>query len=182
MAFLAAALPAIGAIATVAGTGIQIAGQLQGGAYQAQVARNNASIAREDASYERVVGMDQAGISSMKGAAKSGAIKATQAANGVDVNSGSAVAVQAGEREADTLDAETILNNSELSAYGYTTQAKNFEAEAQQDQTSSVFNALGTLASGAGQLASKWGTPGGAGTPKVDTPAATPRWGWGSVG
>ncbi len=175
MAFLAAALPAIGTVATLAGTGLKVAGQLQGGAYQAQVARNNAKIATQNAEYERVVGQDRAAISSMKGAQKSGAVKAAQSANGVDVNSGSAVDVQAGEREADTLDTETILNDSELAAYGYTTQAKNFEGQADQEESSATFDALGTLASSAGQLASKWGPPGG--TPKTDAP----RWGWGEI-
>lgn len=175
MAFLAAALPVIGTVASIAGTGIQVAGKLQQGAYQAQVARNNAKTATADADYEHIVGQDQAAISSMKGAEKSGALKAAQGANGVDVNSGSAVDVQAGEREADTLDAETILSNHELSAYGYTTQAQQFEDQANQDETGADFDALGTLASGAGQLASKWGM--------VNTPPAdTPRWGWSSLG
>jgi len=160
MAFLAAAAPIIGTIATVAGTGIAAAGALEGGAYAAQVARNNKTLALQNADYARNAGQAQAAITSMKGAAKSGALKAGQAASGVDVNTGSAVDVQAGEREADTLDAETVLTNAELQAYGYTTQAANFEAEAQQDETASMFDALGTIASGVGSVASKWGTPG----------------------
>ncbi len=166
MAFLAAAAPMIGTIATVAGTGLSAANYLQQGAYGAQVARNNAETARRNADYARTAGMAQASIASMKGAEKLASLKADQAASGVDVNSGSFVDVQGGQREADALDAETVLTNAELSAYGYSTQARDFEAEAVQTETASWFDALGSLASGASSLAGKWGT-GGDSKPKI---------------
>ena len=66
----------------------------------------------------------------MKSAAASGRLKAGQAANGVDVNSGSAVAVQSGQRKAGLLDTATVANNAELQAYGYRSQAAGFNAQA----------------------------------------------------
>ena len=43
--------------------------------------------------------------------------KTAQAANNIDVNTGSAVDVRASEREADVLDTATVLSNAELEAY-----------------------------------------------------------------
>ena len=81
------------------------------------------------------------------------------AANGVDVNTGSAVGVEAGERETSNLDAETVLNNAELTAYGYTTQASNFNAQAQQDVIGGDIGAAGSLLSNASSIGFKWSTP-----------------------
>jgi hypothetical protein len=52
------------------------------------------------------------------------------AANNVDVNSGSAVAVQEGQREVSQLNTETVLNNANLAAYGYRNQAQAFTEQA----------------------------------------------------
>ena len=48
-----------------------------------------------------------------KGAAEGAKVKTAQAANNVDVNIGSAVNVQASERETNVLNTETVLNNAE---------------------------------------------------------------------
>lgn len=98
--------------------------------YQAQVARNNATISRQNAEYAGQAGQEAAMVKSLEGAAAGGHIKASQAANGVDVNSGSAVTVQQSQREASKLDTLTTENNALLEAYGYKSQATNFEAQA----------------------------------------------------
>lgn len=155
MTFLAAAAPLLSAI----GAGVSAVGTLENGMYQGQVAQNNALIAKQNAQYATEAGQEQAAITSMKGAAKSASVKAGLAANGVDVNSGSAVDVEAGERETNELDTETVFNNAELQAYGYTTQANNDEAQAQQDQTGAIFGAAGSLLSNASSIGGKWGQP-----------------------
>ncbi len=143
----------------MAGAGVQAAGSLQQGAYQGQVGRNNAIIATQNADYARAAGSEQAAISSMKGAAKGAAIKTSQAANGIDVNTGSAVDVQASQRMTDQLDAETVLNNAELQAYGYTTQATNFQAQAQQDETAGFYGAASGLLGSASSIGGRWNQP-----------------------
>lgn len=157
MAFLAPILPAL----ALAGTAVSAVGSLQSGFYSAQVAENNAKIATQNAGYARESGQQQAAVTSMKGAAKVAHVKASQAASGIDVNTGSAVDVQAGEREVAKLDADTVLNNAELQAYGYTTQATSFKAQAEQDKTAAIIGATGDLLSGASSLDMKWGTPTG---------------------
>lgn len=130
------------------------------GTYQAAVASNNALIAEQNADYAIKAGQQQAATESMKGAATVGAIKSAQAASGVDVNTGSAVDVQESERLRSALDTQTVMHNAQLKAYGYRTQATNFEAEAglrtaegDAAKSASRTKALSTLLSGASSTA-----------------------------
>lgn len=161
-------------VAGVAGAGMTAAGTLSSGfaasnaaSYQAQVARNNAQIAQQNADYAIAAGQAKASTESLKGAAIGGKIKAAQAASGVDVNTGSAVDVQMSQREQEKLDTETTLHNSQLTAYGYRTQATNFEAESKLDEmkadsakTGAILGATGSLLGSASSLGFKWGAPG----------------------
>src|SRR5262249_52986349 len=141
MAFLAPlAIPL-----AIGGTALSAYGSLRRGMFQAQVARNNAKIAGQNAEYARESGQAQAALGTRKGAAEVAKIKTAIAANNIDVNSGSAVDVIAGETEANKLDAETVLHNSDLQAYGYTTQAESFKAQAKEDETSGWLNAASDL-------------------------------------
>jgi hypothetical protein len=99
-------------------------------AYQAQVAANNAIIAGYNASESEQGGNTQAYVAGQQAAATGGRIKAAQAANNIDVNSGSAVKVQQGARQAGTLNQETVLSNAELQAYGYRTTSTAFTEQA----------------------------------------------------
>ena len=174
-------LPAIAAVAGIVGAGVSAVGAVEQGQatsnaanYSAQVARNNALIAQQNASYATAAGVEQADIASRKGAAIGGKIKAAQAANNIDVNTGSALGVQAGQRETSKLDTETVLNNAELQAYGYRTQATGYtaqaglySAEAAQAPIGAAIGATGSLLSNASSLGMKWTqanpTGGGAG-------------------
>lgn len=149
----------ISLIAGLAGTAVSAVGSIQQGNYAGQVAKNNAKIATQNAAYSRQAGSEQAGITSMKGAARGADIKAGMAANGVDVNTGSNADVQIGNRETSTLDSETVLNNAELQAYGYTTQATNYEAQSKEDVAAGDIGAVGDILSGVSSLGSKWSTP-----------------------
>jgi hypothetical protein len=155
----------------VVGAGVSAAGALFGGIsgaqasrYQASVAKNNAIIAEQNASYSMEAGEAQAERTSLKGAAQSGQIKAAQAASGVDVNSGSAENVQISQKEVNQLDTDTTLNNAQLQAYGYRTQAANDEAQAALDKSQANndligggLNAAGSLLGNASSLSFKWG-------------------------
>lgn len=132
--------------------------------YQAAVASNNAITAANNANYASEAGEAKASNESRKGAAASGKLKTTQAANGVNVNSGTAVDVQTGERETNQLDTETTLNNSELQAYGYRTQQTGFEAESELDEAKAAqapigadLSAAGGILSNVSSIGTKWG-------------------------
>lgn len=120
--------------------------------YQAQVATNNATIAGQNADYAIASGLQKSQTQSLRGAAQGGRIKASQAANGVDVNSGSALDVQVGAAEASQLDTETVLNNAELAAYGYRSQQTGYEAEAELDKNKAKNDILGSELAAGGSL------------------------------
>lgn len=155
MAFLAAASPILGLV----GAGASALGTFESGQFQGQVAKNNARIAENNAEYAREAGQTQAAAASRKGAAEGAAIRTGLAANGVDVNTGSAADVQAGQRETSKLDVETVLNNAELQAYGYTTQAANERAQAKQDVIGGDLGAAGSLLSNASSIGWRWSQP-----------------------
>ena len=155
MAFVAPLVPALTAI----GTAVSAGGALLGGiaasnnaAYQAEVARNNATIAQNNAKYAMEAGAVKAETQSLKGAAQGGMIKAAQAANGVDVNTGSNVDVQVSQREQSFLDTQTTEHNAALQAYGYRTQAANDLAQAKIDQAESTDALIGGGLNAAGGL------------------------------
>lgn len=148
MAFIAPLLPLLGTI----GAGVSAVSSIAGGMYAGQVANNNATIATQNAAYATAAGQQQGAIESAKGAAKEGEIKTGLAANNVDVNSGSAVDVEAGQRGTDALDTASVINNADLTAYGYTTQATNDKAEAQQDVAGGILKGVGSLLGSASSI------------------------------
>ena len=151
-----ATLATIGSVVSAAGTVASGFATAANANYQSQVAANNAQIAQQNAAYAIEAGQAKTEQQALKNASAGGAIKAAQAANGISVNSGSAVDVQVSEREKGTLDAETTLHNAQLQAYGYRTQATNFEAQsaldtqqAGQAEFGGILGATGSLLSSA---------------------------------
>lgn len=162
MAVVPALMVASAAVAAVGAVSSGIASK-NAADYQAQVANNNAIVAQQNAEYALKAGSAQAENQSRKGAANLGRIKTAIAAGGVDVNSGSALDTQVGQRETNQLDTETVLNNAQLQAYGYRTQQTNFESEAKLDtmkgeaaETSGYLKAGGDLLSSASSIGGKW--------------------------
>jgi hypothetical protein len=157
---------AVGALgAGVSAVGAIEAGQATANAanYSAQVAQNNATIADQNANYSIAAGQRKAADNSMKNASNIGRIKGAQAASGIDVNSGSAEDVQVGNRETGELDSETVLNNAQLQAYGYRSQATGFTAQsgldtmtAEQAPIGADIGAGGSFLSSASSLGYKW--------------------------
>ncbi len=102
--------------------------------YNAQIARNNTQIATQNATFAGEEGAVNAGAEELKTRAQVGSIKASQAANGVDVNTGSAVDVRSSAAELGELSAINIRSNAARSAYGYQTQASSDTAQAALDK------------------------------------------------
>lgn len=165
----------IGAGASVLSTGVsaisggkgasqQGAASKEAAMYNAQVARNNATIARQNADYVGKAGMIQASDASMKTGATVAKITTAQGASGVDVNTGSAVDVQAGAREVGKKDAETVQSNAAVKAYGYRVQGANYDAQANLDEmggqaaeTAAGIKSQGSILSGITSLAGQAG-------------------------
>lgn len=116
--------------ATVVGAAVSAYGMEQQGKaasnaanYNAEVAANNAKIAKQNSAYAGAEGETNTASALMKARAEVGAIKASQAASGLDVNSGSAVDVRSSAAETGELNAINIRSEAARKAYGYQTEA-----------------------------------------------------------
>lgn len=168
MAFLPLLAVGLGAAGSVMG-GIS---QANAASYQAQVARNNAVAARQNAQY--AAGATSANITQagLKDRAQGANLKASIAANNLDVNTGSPSDVETSQREIGALDTANTAMRGANQVYGYETQATSFEAQAKLDQSQvlpdilgGVFKGAGSLLSGAPQVPSlfNWMTQSGGG-------------------
>lgn len=157
---------------------IQGLGQIEAGQAQANASHYNAQVAFNNAAYASASGSAQAEAESLKNAQVGGLIKASQAANNIDVNSGSAVKVQQSQREAGNVDTATVENNALLTAYGYKQQGILQNQEAAQATLGAGLQAGGTFAEGATQfvggaaLGGGFGGGGGGGLSDADFQAA----------
>ena len=131
--------------------------------YQAQVSRNNALIANQNAVAATQAGQEQAAQQSLKNAGQLGQIKTAIAANNINVNSGSSVDVLASQREIGQLDTEETLQRAQQQAYGYrvastsaTAQAGLQEEEAQTAPVAAGLTAAGGLATATSKLPTNW--------------------------
>lgn len=155
---------------TVAGSIAGGAGALQSGSakagmytYQSGVAAANQKIALANADYVREAGEKEALSYGMKARFQQGKIVATQGASGLDVNSGSAQDVQAGQRTVTGMDLATIRENAARKAYGYDVEASKYGAEsgaytmaASDAKSAGRLGAITSLLSGVSSVASKW--------------------------
>lgn len=175
----------MGSVSQTIGSGLQIAGglgQMYGSRLAAQgqiktatataesdlfnagVDANNASILTHNATEAGQAGDANAGISEQKTGQQVAAIKANQAASGVDVNSGSAVGVRNSASATGMLDALTIRSNAAKQAYGFLTEAASSTAQSKLDKSKAAFDisagnaeAQATILGGAAKAASSFG-------------------------
>lgn len=127
--------------------------------FQAQIARNNAQIARMNAAAAGEAGDVAAFNSMLRTRDIVGRTKTAQAASGIDVNSGSAVDVQASERMLGMMDALTIRANAARAAYGYEAEAMSESARAgllkrrgKMSRLRGLMDASGTFLGGASSV------------------------------
>lgn len=140
MTFAVPVLAGAGIVSSVLGGFMGAAGTKQAGAassaasyYQAAVAANNAKLAEQRADRALAAGRIETQAVGLKAAANLGAIKAEQAASGIDVNTGSAVDVQASARMLGKQAAEQTMINAQERAWGYRVQAQSEKAQAELD-------------------------------------------------
>lgn len=123
------AMQVAGSVAGAAGKEQEASAQATSSRYQAAVAANNAAIARNNALTATRVGEVKGTQQELKNRGQLGSIVAQQAANGIDVNTGSAKKVQDSARILGRLDTMTIRSDASKEAYGYETEAQNYDAE-----------------------------------------------------
>lgn len=119
--------------------------------YQAQVDRNNAIMAQQNAQDARRRGDQAQEEQQRKTAQIEGRQRAAFAANGIELTSGSPVDVLADTATFGELDRQTIGNNAEREARGYEAQRVNFNSSAglnkMKADNASAAGSLGALSS-----------------------------------
>ena len=173
MANIMAGVAAAGVAASVAGSVVGgISSYQQGKAaqeqynYQAQVERENAKIAEQNAAQVRQQGIEESRLQRMKTAQKVASQTTAMAANGVDVTQGTSLDVIEDTAATGELDALQTSYNYETKAMQYDRQANNFLNQANLDVISGrnayTASRMNTLASGlegvskVGNVAEKW--------------------------
>jgi len=149
------------------GTGISAIGSISQGNsqaaeanYQAQVQRNDALIATQNANYTTAAGETTAYNTGLQERAKAGAIKAALGAGGINVNSGSAADVRESQDVLGLTDVAQVRQNAALKAYGFRTQATSYQAESQLETAEAGYDTDAGWLKGLGSLltgASKFG-------------------------
>lgn len=127
------------------------------GAFQSALLIKNAQIkdnAAHDAEQRGAIEADQ---HRLKTRDLIGSQRTGFAANGIDVNSGSAATLQDDAAQYGELDALTIANNAAREAYGYRVGAYNDRMNAAAIKTNSKNNAMGSILGGVGGAFSAFG-------------------------
>lgn len=163
-------LAAVSIGAAVLGTGVSMYGQgkaadaqAQAANYQAAVARNNQIIAERYAERSVQKGNILSETQDYKTRATLGAARAGYGAQGVDVNSGSPLAVRESIAEIGAMDAATIRNNAAEEAFGYKVKAAGFGADSQLGKMKAAaaeeagqYAQASTLLGGVSSVSDKW--------------------------
>lgn len=97
---------------------------------QRNIARDNAAVAERNAELASQAGEADASNLGLKNRAQLGAIKAGQAAGGLDVNSGSNLAVRKSQEALGLFDTMSARSNAAREAFGYKVKATQFNNEA----------------------------------------------------
>lgn len=122
----------------------------QEGAFNSSMLAGNAAL-KEQAAQETIgAGETSADWQRVRTGQAVGTQRSAQAANGIDVNSGSASQLQDDTAMLGELDALTIQNNAAREAYGYRVQAKQDLMNAAQVKTNAGNKATGSILGGFG--------------------------------
>lgn len=102
--------------------------------YNAKIAGQNAQLATQNAQWEGAIGESNVGQAGLKAQQEEGKVIVNEAANNVDVNSGSAKMVQKTSAEMSMLNEMNIRSNAARQAYGFETKAAGDVAQANLDR------------------------------------------------
>lgn len=131
--------------------------------YQAEQDRRNADTAEKNATEARQAGIEESRLKRMKTLAQIGELKTANAANGVNINSGTALDTIEDTATMGELDALNSLYQSERTAQNYEIQAGNLVNQSGMNSISAknaskagALNAFGTALEGIGKSSQKF--------------------------
>lgn len=166
----AATLASLSTGASIAGGVTTAVGAIAGGigsynaySYKAQVAQNNAAVAKSNATYAMAAGEIEAQNQGIKDRYQMGRILTSQAASGFDVNTGSPLAVRESQQGANARNQMVIRSNASRKAYGYEVEAANFMNESKASEAAGTnaliaggINSLGSVVGTTATVSDKW--------------------------
>ena len=193
---MAAALGAVGIGATLAGGITSAIGAESSAAatqqsynYQAGVAQINSTIDLQNADYARSQGETQAMQYGLQAGQRQAQIRNTQAASGLDVNSGSAAAVQASQKTITGIDTAQIRSNAAKTAYDYDVKSTMDLNQSTLDVmagdnaiTAGNFQAASSILGSVGSVSSKWNQGTTSGMFASNSGGASPTMGLAGIG
>jgi hypothetical protein len=149
MCFFAAGLPAIlSAVAGIAGTAVSAIGAVQAGNAQNEVAQYNAKIADNNATAERERAAYDAGLIKDERRRVIGSQRAAMAANGLEISTGSPVAVLGDTTGQSEMDVLARLYGGESAATAYGNDATRMRIEGKAAKQAGKIGAGTTLLTG----------------------------------
>ena len=120
--------------------------------YNEKIAQQNAQIATQNAGWAGAEGEQQVGMAGLKAQQEEGNVKVAQAANNVDVNTGSAKDVQSSVAKMAMLNEMNIRSTAAQKAYGFENQAvsaeeqsKLYGMERKSDETGGILKGVGSM-------------------------------------
>lgn len=134
----------------MAGSMMQAQGQKESGVFQSGILTQNAAFKTQAANEAINAGNTSADWQRVRTGQAVGTQRSVQAANGIDVNSGSSAQMQDDTAMLGELDALTIQNNAAREAYGYRVQAKQDLLNANQTVQNGKTAAMGSILGGIG--------------------------------
>jgi len=140
---------------SAAGTASNATGAFFNAQRQREIASNNAELAERAARDARQRGAVSEREHRRQVRSFIGSQRAALAAQGVDVNDGTAVDLQADSAMLGELDALTIRNNAAMEAFGFQRQASSFRNQGRAAVSEGAQNAAGTILGGGSDLALK---------------------------
>ncbi len=166
----ASTLAIIAGVTGLASAGVSAYGQYKQGKaeqqtynMQADISRQNAAIAQENAGLERSAGLEEQRRQRLKTSQLIGQQKAAMAANNINITSGTPLDVIQDTAEIGELDAIMIGFESERRARNYESQASNFLQQAdiynlsgKNAYKSGLYSAGSSLLGGVGKVAGQW--------------------------
>ncbi len=155
-ALSAAGLGASAMTAGTAATALSAGGSFLSGVGDAQKALFAAKIAEANAINARRAGQSEEEASKLKYGALEAEQKAAQAANGIQVDSGSAEAVRRSTATIGSLDAAMLHYNALKDSYAYRAQAAQDRKQAVMSVVGGALDAGNTILSGSNSLSDKW--------------------------
>ena len=136
---------------SLAGSMMQAKGQTENADFQSGMMKQNAAFKYQTANETVLAGDTSADWQRVKAGQAIGTQRSVQAANGIDVNSGSSALIQDDTAMLGELDALTIQNNAAREAYGLRVQADQDRSNAKQTVKNGKTAAMGSILGGAGK-------------------------------